>query len=106
MQAIRGACPGVILNQPTGPRGPDIQGPLDCLRAIKPEIAACNAGSLNYLKVRSDGSWAWPPRLFDNPVEKVKAYLHLMAQTETQPEYEGFDTGIVRGDVMNALNGI
>ena len=106
MQAIRDACPGVILNQSTGTRGPDIQGPLDCLRAIKPEIAACNAGSLNYLKVRSDGSWAWPPRLFDNPVEKVKAYLDVMAQTGTQPEFECFDTGIVRGVEMYARNGM
>ena len=70
MQAIREACPGVILNETTGTLGPDISGPLACLRAVKPEIAACNAGSLNYLKVRADGSWAWPPHLFDNPVEK------------------------------------
>src|SRR6266480_1578149 len=70
------------------------------------EIAACNAGSLNYLKVRSDGSWAWPPRLFDNPVEKVKAYLDVMAQTATQPEFECFDTGIVRCVEMYARNGM
>ena len=106
MGAIRDACPGVILNQSTGTRGPDIQGPLDCLRAIRPEIAACNAGSLNYLKVRSDGTWAWPPRLFDNPVEKVKAYLDVMAQTGTQPEFECFDTGIVRCVEMYAKNGM
>ena len=73
MQAIRDACPGVILNETTGTLGPDISGPLACLRAVKPEIAACNAGSLNYLKVRADGSWAWPPHLFDNPVEKVQS---------------------------------
>ena len=81
MQAIRDACPGVILNETTGTIGPDISGPLACLRAVKPEIAACNAGSLNYLKVRADGSWAWPPHLFDNPVEKVKAYLDVMRET-------------------------
>jgi 3-keto-5-aminohexanoate cleavage enzyme len=81
MQAIREACPGVILNETTGTLGPDISGPLACLRAVKPEIAACNAGSLNYLKVRADGSWAWPPHLFDNPVEKVKAYLEVMRET-------------------------
>ena len=104
MDAIRHACPGVILNQSTGTRGLDIEGPLDCLRAIRPEIAACNAGSLNYLKVRSDGTWAWPPRLFDNPVEKVKAYLDVMAQTGTQPEFECFDTGIVRCVEMYAKN--
>ena len=106
MQAIREACPGVILNETTGTLGPDISGPLACLRAVKPEIAACNAGSLNYLKVRADGSWAWPPHLFDNPVEKVKAYLEVMRETGTQPEFECFDVGIVRCVGMYAKNGM
>ena len=106
MQAIRDACPGIILNESTGTIGPNISGPLACLRAVKPEIAACNAGSLNYLKVRGDGSWAWPPHLFDNPVEKVKAYLEVMAETGTQPEFECFDTGIVRCVAMYAKNGL
>src|SRR6266853_6805194 len=35
MQAIRDACPGVILNQSTGTRGPDIKGPLDCARSSR-----------------------------------------------------------------------
>lgn len=94
--AIRDACPGIIINQTTGTVGPDISGPLACLRAIRPEIAACNAGSLNYLKLKADGSWAWPPMLFDNPVEKVKAYLDAMAEVGALPEFECFDTGIVR----------
>jgi 3-keto-5-aminohexanoate cleavage enzyme len=106
MQAIRDACPGVILNETTGTLGADISGPLACLRAVKPEIAACNAGSLNYLKVRADGSWAWPPHVFDNPVEKVKAYLDVMRETNTQPEFECFDVGIVRCVGMYAKNGM
>ena len=106
MQAIRNACPGVILNQSTGTIGADISGPLACLEAVKPEIAACNAGSLNYLKVKADGSWAWPPRLFDNPVEKVRAYLEVMAKTNTKPEFECFDTGIVRCVEMYLRNGM
>ena len=61
VQAMREACPGLIINQTTGVVGPNYQGPLDCLRATRPEMAACNAGSLNYLKVRSNGTWAWPP---------------------------------------------
>jgi len=96
MQAIRAACPGVILNESTGTLGADISGPVACLRAVKPEIAACNAGSLNYLKCRADGSWAWPPHVFDNPVDKVQAFLDVMTETHTQPEFECFDTGIVR----------
>jgi uncharacterized protein (DUF849 family) len=106
MAAIRQACPGVILNQSTGTIGADISGPLTCLEAVKPEIAACNAGSLNYLKVKADGTWAWPPRLFDNPVEKVRAYLEVMAKTDTKPEFECFDTGIVRCVEMYLRNGM
>ena len=100
------ACPGVILNQSTGTIGPDIEGPLACLEAVRPEIAACNAGSLNYLKVKADGSWAWPPLLFDNPVAKVAAYLEVMARTGTKPEFECFDTGIVRCVDMYVKSGM
>jgi 3-keto-5-aminohexanoate cleavage enzyme len=102
--AIRDACPGVIVNQTTGIVGANIDGPLACLRAVKPEIAALNAGSLNYLKTRADGSWAWPPMLFDNPVEKVAAFLAVMRENDIQPEFECFDTGIVRSAAAIARN--
>ena len=94
--AIREACPGVIINQTTGVVGADISGPAECLRAVRPEIAALNAGSLNYLKTRADGGWAWPPMLFDNPVEKIAAFLAAMREAGATPEFECFDTGIVR----------
>jgi Prokaryotic protein of unknown function (DUF849). len=77
-QAVREACPGVIINHTTGTSGPNYRGALDCVRETKPEIAACNAGSLNYLKVKSDNTWAWPPMMFDNAVEKVQDYLDVM----------------------------
>jgi 3-keto-5-aminohexanoate cleavage enzyme len=66
------------------------------MRRVLPEIAACNAGSLNYLKVRSNGQWAWPPMLFDNPVAKVEKFLKVMRETGAMPEFECFDVGIVR----------
>jgi 3-keto-5-aminohexanoate cleavage enzyme len=99
-QAIRAACPGVIINLTTGVVGQDIAGPLACIRRVRPEIAACNAGTLNYLKIRSDGRWAWPPMVFDNPVDKVKAFLDVMHETGTMPEFECFDVGIVRSVAM------
>ena len=58
--AIREACPDVIINLTTGVVGTDISGPVACIRAVRPEIAACNAGSLNYLKIKDNGEWAWP----------------------------------------------
>ena len=99
-EAIRAACPGVIINLTTGVVGKDIAGPLACIRRVRPEIAACNAGTLNYLKIRADGRWAWPPMVFDNPVDKVKAFLDVMHETGTMPEFECFDVGIVRSVAM------
>jgi len=94
--AIKAECPDLLFNMSTGVVGDDISGPLACMQAIRPEIAACNAGSLNYLKAKSDGSWAWPPMLFDNPVPKVQAFLEAMKANGTEPEFECFDLGIVR----------
>ncbi len=100
IDAIRAACPGVLINMSTGVVGPDISGPVACLERVKPELAACNAGTLNYLKIRSNGTWAWPPMVFDNPVAKVQAFLDVMARTGTKPEFECFDTGILRSVAM------
>ncbi|WP_226661025.1 3-keto-5-aminohexanoate cleavage protein [Microbulbifer aggregans] len=104
--AIRAACPDVILNFTTGTIGRDQQGALDCLRAGRPEIAACNAGSLNYLKARANGQWAWPPMLFENPVEKIEELLAVCREEGIRPEFECFDVGILRSVGMFADVGL
>ncbi len=98
--AIRAEVPEILINSSTGVMGPDISGPLACIAHIKPEIAALNAGSLNYLKLRSNGNWAWPPLLFDNPVNKIEEFLGVMKANGIVPECEAFDTGIVRSVAM------
>lgn len=106
VSAIRTACPGIIINSTTGVPGPEYQGPLKVLNALKPEIAACNAGSLNYLKLKENGDWAWPPMLFDNMPDKVQDFLDVMATDGTLPEFECFDTGIVRSVAMYVKHGM
>lgn len=96
VEAIRERVPEIIVNQSTGIVGPDISPPAACLKAIRPEMAACNAGTINYLKLKRDGTWAWPPMAFDNPVEKVQAFLDVMTENDIVPEFECFDSGIVR----------
>jgi uncharacterized protein (DUF849 family) len=96
LTAIKKRVPDIIICMSTGVLGSDLSGPLGCLEAFQPELAACNAGSLNYLKIRRDGHWAWPPALFDNPVEKVQKFLDVMTANKIIPEFECFDTGIVR----------
>lgn len=106
VDAIRAACPGVIINLSTGVVGDDISGPVACIERVKPEIAACNAGTLNYLKVRRNGQWAWPPMVFDNPVDKVARYLEVMGRTGSKPEFECFDVGILRSVSMYQAAGM
>lgn len=94
--AIRERCPGILINMSSGVFGDDLSGPLACLDRIKPEVAALNAGSLNYLKARRNGSWAWPPMLFDNNVPKIETFAKAFYDAGVVPECECFDTGIVR----------
>ncbi len=106
VDAIKAEVPGIIINMSTGLPGKDISGPLACLKRCKPEMAAMNAGSLNYLKLRSNNTWAWPPLLFDNPVDKIKRYVECMYEVGTAPECECFDTGIVRSVALYERAGI
>lgn len=105
-QAIRDACPDVVINSTTGVMGKDISGPMEVLKRTKPDMAAMNAGSLNYLKIRSNGKWAWPPLLFDNPVDKIEKYVAVMNELDVVPECECFDTGIVRSVAMFVQAGL
>jgi uncharacterized protein (DUF849 family) len=106
IDAIKAEVPEMIINMSTGLPGPDISGPLACLKRCKPDMAAMNSGSLNYLKLRSNGDWAWPPTLFDNPIEKIQAYLKVMYEENVVPECECFDTGIVRSVALFEKNGM
>ena len=96
VSAIRAEVPDILINSSTGIMGSDISGPLAVLERTKPEIAAMNSGSLNYLKTRSNGAWAWPPMIFDNSVEKIEEFVQAMYRLNIVPECEAFDTGIVR----------
>jgi 3-keto-5-aminohexanoate cleavage enzyme len=104
--AIRAEVPDILINCSTGVVGNDISGPVACLEAVKPEMAALNAGSLNYLKLRSNNDWAWPPMLFDNPVGKIEQFAQVMKQHGIVPECECFDTGILRSVAMFAKRGM
>jgi len=104
--AIRDRVPQMLINMSTGVVGDDISGPVACLERIRPEVAAMNAGSLNYLKVKRDGTWAWPPLLFDNKLDKIERFLEVMAKLNVVPECECFDTGIVRSIAMLQRRGL
>jgi len=109
--AIKTRCPDIIINYTTGTIGDEgvfgggdlgpVGGPVSCLEAGRPHMAAMNAGSLNYLRATSKGGkWAWPPMMFGNPVEKIQQMVDAMERLDIVPECECFDTGIVRSIKM------
>jgi len=116
VDAIKAAAPELIINLTTGTigcKGPlgggdlgPTGGPISCLEATRPDMAALNAGSLNYLKAKKDGSWAWDPVLFENPVSKVEEMVIAMKERNIVPECECFDTGIVRSIKMYEAIGL
>ena len=69
----------VDVNLTTGVIGKDISGPLDCIRRVKPEIAACNAGSLNYLKIKEDGKIGRVNKARYLPFDATPAQIRLSA---------------------------
>lgn len=115
--AILAVCPDIIVNFTSGtvgtegpagggPLGPT-GGPIACLDAAEGRVhmAAMNSGSLNYLKMKRNGEWAWPPMLFENSVEKIMTMVDAMQARGIVPECECFDTGIVRSIKMFEQNG-
>jgi len=100
VDAIRDAVPGIIINLSTGVMDDDISGPAACIERTKPEVAALNAGTLNYLRLKRDNTWAWPPLVFSNPVEKIERFVEVMDAHGVVPECECFDTGILRSTRM------
>lgn len=105
-EAIRASCPDVVINMTTGVIDLEYDFVLDYLRACKPEMAACNAGTLNYLKTRKSGDWAWPPMMFNNPVQKIQDHIAVMKECNIIPEFECFDVGIVRSVGLYVENGM
>jgi uncharacterized protein (DUF849 family) len=87
-QAIREVCRR--HHQPPRASGRSIRA--RSTACAKNKIAACCAGSLNDLKLKSDNTWAWPPMMFDNAVEKVQDYLDVMKDAGAVPEFGCFDT--------------
>ncbi len=100
--AVKAECPDLAINMTTGTVGPDISRPVACLERVRPEMAALNAGSLNYLKLKSNNDWAWPPMVFDNSVEKIEEFAEVMKRHSIVPECECFDTGILRSVMLFA----
>src|SRR5215216_1343653 len=85
----------VVVNYSTGAIGVPVERRVAYLRALKPDVAALNMGSMNYAKYsrsRRDFVFAM---VFANPFEDIVALLEAMNELGIKPEHECFDLGHV-----------
>ncbi len=92
-EAIQGAVDDVVINFSTGALGVPVEKRLAYLRALRPDVAALNMGSMNYAKYsrrRRDFVFA---AVFENSFETILAFVDTMRELGIRPEHECFDSG-------------
>jgi uncharacterized protein (DUF849 family) len=84
-----------ILNFSTGTVGVSLEKRLAYLRAVRPEVAAVNVGSMNYAKYsRSQRRFVFE-MVFANPFAEILQLLEEIRALGIVPEHECFDLGHV-----------
>ncbi len=84
-----------IINFSTGTIGVPVEKRIAYLRAVRPEVAALNMGSMNYAKYSSKRHAFVFSTVFANPFEEIIELLEAMNELQIKPEHECFDLGHV-----------
>src|SRR3984885_426577 len=85
----------VIVNFSTGTIGVPVQKRIEYLRAVRPEVAALNMGSMNYAKYSRSKKQFVFKMVFANPFDEIIELLEAMRRLDIKPEHECFDLGHV-----------
>src|SRR3954449_7143470 len=94
-EAIRASVDDVIINYSTGAIGVPIEKRLEYLRALRPDVAALNMGSMNYAKYSPRRKEFVFKAVFENSFDDIVELLSVMGELGIRPEHECFDSGHV-----------
>jgi 3-keto-5-aminohexanoate cleavage enzyme len=94
-EAILAEVGDVIINYSTGALGVPVEKRIAYLRALTPDVAALNMGSMNYAKYSRRRKEFVFQTVFANPFDEIIALLEAMNELGIKPEHECFDTGHV-----------
>ena len=83
----------VVINFSTGAIGVPLEKRIAYLRALKPDVAALNMGSMNYAKYSRRRRDFVFHTVFENSFETIITLLKAMNEEGIKPEHECFDTG-------------
>ena len=92
-EAVKRQCPDVIINYSTGAIGLEREMRVHQIRALKPDMAALNMGSMNYAIYSRKAKTFYHDHVFANPFKDIQYFLEAMNEAGTRPEMECFDTG-------------
>ncbi|WP_330631885.1 BKACE family enzyme [Halocatena halophila] len=83
----------IVLNFSTGAIHAPPEQRIAYLKAVKPEIAALNMGSMNYAKYSTEREDFVFDMVFENSFEEIEQLLTAMDEADIRPELECFDAG-------------
>lgn len=83
----------VIINYSTGAIGLEQEMRVHHVRALRPDMAALNMGSMNYAIYSRKAKTFYHDHIFANPFKDIIYFLEAMNEAGTRPEMECFDTG-------------
>ena len=92
-EAILAEVDDVIINFSTGAIGVSLERRIAYLRALRPDVAALNMGSMNYAKYSAKRKDFVFQTVFANPFDEIIAFLRVMGEEGIKPEHECFDLG-------------
>jgi uncharacterized protein (DUF849 family) len=84
-----------IINFSTGAIGISVEKRIEYLRAVRPEVAALNMGSMNYAKYSARRKDFVFSTVFPNPFSEIIEFIKAMNELGIKPEHECFDVGHV-----------
>src|SRR6266513_6419194 len=94
-EAIRAEVDDVIINYSTGAIGVPIEKRIEYLRALRPDVAALNMGSMNYAKYSRRRKDFVFKAVFENSFDTIIEFVSEMRELGIRPEHECFDSGHV-----------
>jgi 3-keto-5-aminohexanoate cleavage enzyme len=95
VEAILAEVGDVVINLSTGAIGVPLEKRIAYLRALRPDVAALNMGSMNYAKYSPRRREFVFKAVFENSFDAIGALLAAMRELGIRPEHECFDSGHV-----------
>lgn len=98
-EEVRKRCPDVIINYSTGAIDVSDEDRIRHVKALKPDMAAFNMGSMNYaIYSKKQKKFHWNT-VFENSFSSMEFFVKAMNEAGTCPEMECFDTGHIHNAV-------